>query len=246
MRTEAQAMSKLNVEVFQFDRNIQPSDWKRVFGSQHVGKYPIMSNYLTWIVTSINVFDSMEDLWSKISNNMKRYLNHSAFYPDSDKQGFRYTAVRERMQKYHIPYLFKCSKSASVLSQNLALLVWNNLTRYGLPAYLGKDIMMQGYSGYQFSRLVPLAAYWRAQGLSQSGIVLSWRRYVEYLITLAGQAVQKGEGILGKDKKSKRQSLVMFLIPIFGYSVALIVFIIFEKVFYSLWGKKRRVFPFPK
>lgn len=117
-------------------------------------------------------------------------------------------------------------KSATILSHNMALLFLNNMTQHGMPAYLGKDTVMESYQGYELRGMVPLKAYLRLKGMFESGILLSWQKYIDFLLKLAGNSFS---GLSASQVINKRkQSLIIFFIPIIGYIVALLVFIVFE------------------
>lgn len=100
----------------------------------------------------------------------------------------------------------------------MALLILNNMTQHGMPAYLGKDTIMESYQGYELRGMVPLKAYLRMKGMFESGIMLRWQKHIDFLLKLAGNSFSDLSAYQVRKIyiRKQLQSLIIFFVPIFG------------------------------
>lgn len=198
-------------------------DWEGVFGSNHFS-YPIVTNYMLELIIAREDLDLPEDIYKKFPNDSKRFLKHSAHFPNWKAIGVPDTFTEE-IQNYYNPHLFKCNKSAIIVDSKLAYLIHHNLTIHNMAAYLSKDTMLETVSGYAFGGTVPLKAYKRMQGIGQAGTVPSWNSFNEFMLQLYSNKITN-EMEKTEQTDAENMSLLLFFIPIIGLSVSTLIFII--------------------
>lgn len=207
------------------NKNIS-SLWIKEFGSNHVS-HGAMSNLLyDYLVLYSDTLLYPERLYSKLTKTSREYLNHTALFKnwneienDMDQDEF--------LEKLAIPHMFSCTKAAVIVSPNFGTLMWNNMSRQNMPVYLSQENVHEYYEGYELQATVPIKAYERMKQVFESGIMISWKRIIDCLITRAGQTFTLDENVEEKIMQEEK-SLLVFFILIIGYTVAAITFITLE------------------
>lgn len=198
-------------------------DWEGVFGSNHFS-YPIVTDYLLLMIIARGDLDLPEDIYKKFPNSDKRYLNHTAHFPNFRAIGASNTFT-EVIQKYYNPYLFDCNKSAIIVDSKIGYLVHHNLTVHEMAAYLSKHTMLETVNGYAFGGSVPFKAYRRMLGIYQAGIMTSWDLFNEFMLQFYSRKITNEMGKT-KHKNTYNMSLLVFFIPIIGLTVSLLFFFV--------------------
>lgn len=212
-------------------QNSSTSFWQAQFGVNHVQpneiyrKTQIFSFYFHEIITSTSSFTSPKNLYSRLSNRTRSYLNQSSLFENwktvqNLPEGF---SVDEIIYKLHVPHLYQCRKSAVIVSSRLALLLHSNFTKYKLPVFIGKDILLHTYNGYFFLGAVPVNAFKRTQGFGQSGILSFWKRYLDTTIIRAGWRNKQDMIIHNAVHGTQTSSYIVFCIPLIGCVLGLMM-----------------------
>lgn len=194
--------------------------------------FPIVSELWYMIMLQWYPFSTLDNSKEKISRKTWFYLNHSQLYYmdwitmfSLDMQTMIKSATLSLTNSYAWAYehLSKCDKSALIMEESQALVIYTNLSRHGAPAFWGKDVIFQTLYGYALDGQFPLHLIKRFQVFFQSGIQKWFEKYCKLLLVRKTN-LQVYNSPEWRNKPNVTVG-VLWCVPGFGLLVCFILFI---------------------
>lgn len=199
--------------------------------------FPIVSELWRAVTSSLSTakYKKMSLLGNHLTKKSWYYLNNSEMMPLKKKNSGKYVTGEslEQMLSMHIG---KCNKSAMILPDEMALQLFAILKAVKQPVFFGKDIIHEKLSGYRYYGYFPENIILRIKHSFNSGIVEWWQKYLKWFVVIK-TARDSGTGNLTEfnritnrtvDNSSKSSVFILALIPCFGFTISVTVFMIFD------------------
>ncbi len=210
--------------------------------------FPIVSELWHHIMSRKPILEArrLKHLSGKLSKDMWKYLNNSEMFPPKLNASFNgYTRTKESVNQVLAMHMEKCTRSAIILGENMAIPVYTHLIVKKKPAYFGKDVITGNLGGYKFSGYFPTHVFLSSKHYFQSGITEWWVNYFRWVLMVKTRAAEiklrlssnKNDSTLYHESGSGNVGALVCL-PVIGLIVSMLVFIVFDNVFL------RRIFDF--
>lgn len=142
--------------------------------------FPIISEFWDAILLRFpyNELKSLAALKHRISHTSWFYLNHSKMLAAWKWENGRQGSVEdiERILSIHMD---KCSKSAMIMPESMAMQLFSILEAANKPAFYGKDIINENVVGYNYRGYFLKLVLQRIKNSFTSGIIIWWQKYLK-------------------------------------------------------------------
>ncbi len=122
----------------------------------------------------------------KISPRFWFYLTHSRMLAEwklsNGGRGFD-----ESLEQVINMHMGKCSKTAVILNENMALQLFTTLKNEKKPVFYGKDAIIDTFKGYTYKGYFPYHVLRRIRFSFHSGIIEWWTNYLKWFLVLKTQ-----------------------------------------------------------
>lgn len=212
--------------------------------------FPVVSKLWRRVMLSLSYsyWGSLVNMKSKLSKDLWLYFNHSKMFPaeienrDSPDYGRTSSVAIEN-------HMENCEKSAVIVSNEEAILLYSNLKVKKKPAYFGKNLIQETLMGYKFRGYFPPNIFKRCKSYFQAGIVEWWQKYFRWSLMIKSRVEEMknmsrndNNGTLWNEVKGKGGIYALSCIPVFGFTLAVITFLVMDSnIPVWLWRFLKRV-----
>lgn len=154
--------------------------------------FPIVSNLWYVIMLRFRNWNILKVYAERLTRRLQFYLNHTQIFQleqlnkhlniSSAKRAV--DDILENWQALAFVTLKKCNRSAMILFRNNAVLLHAKLVKRNVPAFLGKDRIVENLQGFHLKGQFPINMYLRIKYLFQLGTLDFWRKYFDYFTVL--------------------------------------------------------------
>lgn len=221
-------MGKEDYAIFQQDKYVA-EDYIKINNHE---AFPIASQL--WGSIAFHFYGGMElsTVGKRISETAWYYLNNTQLFPEWRT----YARAANKTNALVIPHLKSCNKSAVILNEGLARVVFSRLKKPGRNLYFGKDVVMENIYGYETFGQFPNEIIRRITYFPQTGIQVHWSKYLEFFLIQIASSRKNLLNITSVEVVDENVSnvnvRVLLFIPGFGLLASIFVFIV--KDMYSI------------
>ncbi len=145
-------------------------------------------------------------------------------------------------------HMEKCDKSAVILSNEDAILSYNNLKVRNKPAYFGENVIQETLMGYKFCGYFPPNIFQRSKSYFQAGIVEWWQKHFRWSLMIKSRVEeikiinQKGNNDTLRDGSTGKGGVyILACIPAFGLTFAVLMFVTLDSnIPFWIWSLLQR------
>lgn len=138
-------------------------------------------------------------------------------------------------------HMEECNKSAVILQDGMTIQLYNTLKMTNKPVYLGMDIVNENLNGYKYFGYFSTKVIMRSKHFFQSGILEWWQKFFNwYLIIKTRSDRIRVEQNAKHEGQSQEGIYLIFLIPVTGLLLSIIVFIIFDRMLFKIASKTHK------
>lgn len=219
----------------QFDyRDWETADPKKYYvqESDHEA-YPIVSQLWYFVSSHFKLEKSFKisSLENAIPERILYYLENSKMLSVNISNGhYQGDVDQNRLEKY----IEKCDKAALILLQEAASYIYDKLSVNKKPAYLGKDIIIENWQGFNYFGYFPVKILLRFRHYFQSGIVGWWGKHVKWVLmmrtraeemrTLSELSIEEHISLNGMHG----QIYALCFVPLVGFLISTVAFILVD------------------